>query len=322
MDNTALQKLVEVSRMYYEQEMTQESIASVFKISRSAVSMMLTEAKNCGIIHIEVTDPSSNNEEIGSRICDMFGIPKCIVVPSGSYTEETQLRVTVSQAVRFARELFTSHSTVGVAWGIACHSFMEYFPKETNLCDISVVPLVGMSTALTNEFRLNDTVRCFARKLHGHPYYLYAPGFVETLQDRERIAESSYMRPIYDLWKHLDYAVVGIGCVKDYQEFGGIEEVSPLEVIKKFPDSAIGDICARRIDIYGNFIDNDFNRKLIGITGDELKSARYVMAIATGPRKILPIVAALRTGTIDCLVTDEKTAGGVLSLVESGQLPD
>ena len=46
------------------------------------------------------------------------------------------------------------------------------------------------------------------------------------------------------------------------------------------------------------------------------------MAIATGPRKILPIVAALRTGTIDCLVTDEKTAGGVLSLVESGQLPD
>jgi DNA-binding transcriptional regulator LsrR (DeoR family) len=130
------------------------------------------------------------------------------------------------------------------------------------------------------------------------------------------------MRPIYDLWKHLDYAVVGIGSVTDYQEIGGIEDVSPLEVIKKFPDSAIGDICARRIDIHGNFIENDFNRKLISITGEELKAARYVMAIAAGQRKILPIVAALRTGTIDCLVTDEKTAGGVLSLVESGQLLD
>ena len=133
MDNTSLQKLVEISRMYYEQNMTQESIAKVFKISRSAVSMMLTEAKNCGIVRIEVTDPSSNNEEMGQQIVEKFRIQKCIVVPSGSYNYETQFRITVSQAVRFARELFTSHSTVGVAWGNACHAFMEYFPEDTAL---------------------------------------------------------------------------------------------------------------------------------------------------------------------------------------------
>ena len=322
MDNTTLQKLVEISRMYYEQNMTQENIASVFKISRAAVSMMLTEAKNCGIIHIEVTDPSVNNEELGGRMAETFGIEKCIVVPSGSYTEETQLRITVSQAIRFALEKFRSRSTIGVAWGGACHTFMEYFPEDTPLSDIRVVPLVGMSHALTNEFRLNDTVRQFARKLRGHPYYLYAPGLVDTLEDKARIEESGYMQPIFDLWKNLDYAVIGIGTVNGRRPSAAADAVSPIDALRKDPNAAVGEICARRLNIRGRFIDNDFNRKLIAVSGEELMDAKYVMAIAAGNGKVLPITAALRTGTIDCLVTDEKTANSVLSLIGSGLLPE
>ena len=320
MDNTTLQKLVEVSRMYYEQNMTQESIASAFRISRSAVSMMLTEAKNSGIVHIRVNDPSSNNETMGGAVAERFGIRKCIVVPSGSYTHEMQLRITVSQAIRWTEKLFTSHSTVGVAWGNACRLFMQHFPSDTALNDISVVPLVGMSTALTNEFLLNDTVRRFAEKVHGLPYYLYAPGIVDSLEDKQRINDSVYMRPVYERWKHLDYAVVGIGAVTDYRKAGIPEHLTPLEVVRNYPDAAIGEICARRIDISGTFIDNDFNRKLIGITGEELRAAGYVTAIAAGLNKVMAIVAALRTGAIDCLVTDETTAAGVLELMDSGRL--
>lgn len=322
MDNLNLQKLVEISKMYYEQGMTQESIANAFKISRSAVSMLLTEAKNYGIIHIEVTDPSENNTELGSRMEETFGIEKCIVVPSGSYSYETQLHVTTGQAIRFAKELFTSHSSIGVAWGNACSAFMKNFPSNTSLCDINVVPLVGMSPALTNEFQLNETVRRFAEKLRGYPYYLYAPGLVETVEDKQFIDSSSYMKPIYDLWHHLDYAVIGIGGLEQRDEISRHKSESPLERMKKYPDAVIGDICARKIDIHGNFIDSDFNRKLISVTKEELLNAKQVLAIATGSRKILPIIAGLRTGTVHCLVTDENTAAGVLDLIASGEVPD
>ncbi len=47
MDNLDIQKLVEISKMYYNERMTQEVISKYFSISRSAVSLALAEAKKC-----------------------------------------------------------------------------------------------------------------------------------------------------------------------------------------------------------------------------------------------------------------------------------
>lgn len=321
MDNVNIQKLVEISKMYYEQGMTQENIAKEFRISRSAVSMLLTEAKNSGIIRIEIKDPSENNEELGKKIEKAFGIERCIAVPSGTYSEQIQIRLTTAQAIRLAKELMTSHSCMGIAWGNACHEFMKNFPSDTSLCDITVVPMVGMSPALTSEYQLNSVVREFAEKVRGIPHYMYAPGLVETLEDKRRIESSDYMTTIFDLWQNLDFAVLGIGSVKGF-ESARAGSRTQLEDLRKYPEKAVGEICARRLDIRGRFIDNDFNRKLISVTAEELLKTKKVMAIAAGTRKVLPVIGALRTGIIKYLVTDEITANAVLELVESGMLPE
>lgn len=68
MDNSDIQKLVEIAKMYYNDHMTQEMISKVFSISRSAVSMCLTEAKNIGIVQVQINDPSQNNEDLAGRM--------------------------------------------------------------------------------------------------------------------------------------------------------------------------------------------------------------------------------------------------------------
>ncbi len=324
MDDANIQKLVEISKMYYEQNMTQEGIAKVFKMSRSAVSMALTEAKSLGIINIQIKDPSVNNAELAASLEQYFGLKKCIVVPSGTHDEEALLRVMTSQAVRLAAELFRSHSSIGVAWGNTLYEFMRNFPNETTLCDVTVVPLVGTSPLLTHEFQLNESIRMFADKLRGYPIFIYSPGLVDTMEDRESIVNSSYMQPILDLWQHLDYAVIGIGRSTDREGkrkfFTNCQ--SMLDEVCRCPEMAIGDICARRINIRGEFIDNDFNRKLIGITADNLLNAKNVLAMAVGSSKVLAIIAALRTKTIHYFVTDENTAQQVMNLIENYQLPE
>jgi DNA-binding transcriptional regulator LsrR (DeoR family) len=323
MDNANIQRLVEICKMYYEQGMTQEMISKTFEISRSAVSMSLTEAKNIGIIQTEIKDPSVNNDELAVQLEEKFGLRKCIVVPSGTHNENALLRVMTSQAVRFAVDLFHSHSSIGVAWGNTCYAFMDAFPENTSLCDISVVPLVGSSPLLTQEYQLNESIRMFSDKLRGYPLFIYSPGFVDTLEDKNRIVNSAYMQPILDLWEHLDFAVLGIGRIQERGELrqfrcGGENMV---EEICRCPDVAVGDICARHFNIRGEFIDNDFNRKLIGITGDGLKKAKNVMAMAVGSSKVIPIIGALHTGCIHYFVTDENTATQIIQLMNSDALP-
>ncbi|NLT12857.1 MAG: hypothetical protein GXY05_00795 [Clostridiales bacterium] len=341
MDNSDIQKLVEISRMYHNQGMNQEQIAKVFGISRSAVSMHLAEAKNIGIVQVQIKDPSENNEKLASELAERFRLRKCIVVPSGSHKDDVLLRITTSQAARFASEtLFTSHSSVGTAWGSTCREFMRAFPEDTNLCDVNVVPLVGASPLLTQEYQLNESVRMFAEKMRGFPLFIYSPGLVETLEDKRRIMESTFMQSILDRWKNTDYAVLGIGRHRRWEELRGVYQrmglgAKPedmrqahrgsrtmLEEINSYTDLAVGDLCARQFNIHGEFTQSDYNSKLIGIEGDVLKTIKHVMAIAVGSEKVFAIIGALRTNIIHYFITDENTAIQVLDLLNSGALPE
>ena len=314
MDNLDIQKLVEISKMYYNERMTQEVISKYFSISRSAVSLALAEAKNVGIVRTQINDPSQNNENLAKEMESIFNLKKCIVVPSGTYDESVLVHIVVSQAVRFALPLMNSHSCIGVSWGTACYEFMHYFPEDTNLCDITVVPLIGISPLLTQTYQLNESVRMFSNKLRGNPLFIYSPGFVENIEDKKKILSCDFMRPILERWKDVDFAIVGIGREQQRTEIRQYKcnGENLLQEIKNNPDIAVGDICALQYNIKGTFLNSEHNQRLIGADQHILAGIENVLAIAAGPEKVIPIVGALRTGVIQYLATDENTVVQIL----------
>ncbi|MEG0834166.1 MAG: sugar-binding domain-containing protein [Christensenellaceae bacterium] len=317
-----IQRLVQVSKMYYYQGFTQEKIAKEFRLSRSTVSMLLTEAKNSGIVKIQIKDPSVNNEELAHEFEMRFGLDKCLVIPINTDNDKLTLKIVASQAATFAAESMYSHSSVGISWGSACYEFMQTFSEDTNLCDICVVSLIGGSPLLSSEFQLNESVRTFAEKLCGIPVFIYAPGYVDSLQDKERFLESMYMKAITEKWNHLDFAVLGIGAPPELYDVNQNElhHLSMLEEINKHPDMAVGDFCSRRFNIKGEVLSCEHNNKLLGIDFDSLKNTKHIMAIAIGSTKIFSIIGALNTKILNCLVTDENTAKNVLNILDSKQL--
>ena len=58
------ERLVDVARMYYEQDRTQSEIADQYGISRPMVSKLLKEARDKGIVTIRISAPQ---EESGGR---------------------------------------------------------------------------------------------------------------------------------------------------------------------------------------------------------------------------------------------------------------
>ena len=63
-----IERMVNVARLYYEQNMTQNEIAKELGISRPLVSILLTEARACGVVSITI----NRGEDLRALAADGF----------------------------------------------------------------------------------------------------------------------------------------------------------------------------------------------------------------------------------------------------------
>ncbi len=307
--------MVQVSQMYYMDGYTQEKIAQQLGISRSSISMILSEARDFGIVDIRIKNPQTYNDELSEKMMQAFGLPKCYVIPINAKLVRILTKIVATQGAFIAEKEIKSRFSLGVAWGTTCYECMMAFRNNSNLYDVHVVPLIGGTNRIASEYQLNEMVRIMAEKLQGTPSFIYAPALADTIEDKQLYLKSMPMQDIVDVWKKLDIALVSVGAPPEY--YNSKMLFDPFEMKKIFesdPNRPIGDICARRFNLKGEFLQNDYNQKIMGIGEEELRNAGKVICIASGNHKILSILGALRADTIDILITDENTAQGVLDV--------
>ena len=112
---------------------------------------------------------------------------------------------------------------------------------------------------------------------------------------------------------HADVACFAVGDVSSNSilvQEGLPREISPESIREA---GAVGDLLGNFIDIHGNVVDHTINRQLVGLSLEELKQIKTVVMASGGDDKVAVITGALRTGVVDILVCDEKTANSVLN---------
>jgi DNA-binding transcriptional regulator LsrR (DeoR family) len=75
-----------------------------------------------------------------------------------------------------------------------------------------------------------------------------------------------------------------------------------------------GDICARHYDAWGDVLDVELNRRVVGVELEALHDIAQVIGVAGGEAKAGAILGALRGGHVNALITDDVTARKVLAL--------
>lgn len=308
--------MVQIAKMYYQKNMNQQEIAKEFGWSRSTVSMILSEAKDCGIIEVRIYDPTANDDELSAQMKERFGLKECLVVPTSASSNSLLIKIVAGQAALFAKTQLKSHSSVGIAWGTTCQEFMNAFPTDSNLIDVNVVPLIGGSSRIGGEFRLNEMIRDFAEKVRGMPSFMYIPAWADTMEDKALYMKSMYMQDIVARWKNLDAIIISIGAPPEYY-VGSAEGIDPYELLEKIreaPSRPIGDIVARRFNFKGEFIESDYDNRLMSIDEDSLRNVKNVICVAVGRHKAVPIIGALKMKFINNFVTDSETAQLILDL--------
>lgn len=308
-----VQLMVKVAQMYYVRGMKQEEIGKELQMSRSLISMILTEAKEVGIVEVNIRNPMLNNNELSEEFVETFKLRKCVIVPTAIQDLDNLRKLVAQRAVDVFNQEVKSQNNIGVSWGRTCHEFIDLYKPDKVLRDINIIPLIGGSSQNAYYYQLNEMVRLFADSINGVPNFIHAPAINSSVEEKNLYLNTSTMKPILEKWSNMDIIICGIGELPNSNNINRETYIGESEIYKQLEkDEAVGDICARYFNIKGEFILDSTCDRIISVSVDDIRNSKTVIAVASGTEKVNSILGALRTDTIDILVTDEQTAKGVI----------
>ncbi|MBC7959609.1 MAG: hypothetical protein H7X94_07070, partial [Vallitaleaceae bacterium] len=252
--------MVKVAQMYYIDGLKQEEIAKHLSVSRSQISMVLTEAKEVGIVQIKIRNPLISDEEISRKFKKLFGLKDCIIVPTGVQDASTLRHIVVQRAVEVLRKEMLGAKNIGIAWGRTIYQLVTTFKAESSpeMENISVVSLIGGSKQIAGYYQVNEMVRIFAEKINGLPYFIHAPALTSSSEERMLYMKSTSMQTLAEFWEQMDLVVCGIGTPRSINDHEREAYTGEFEIITQIEkNQAVGDICARYFNIQGAFIKDD-----------------------------------------------------------------
>ena len=73
--------MVDIASMYYYEGLTQNEIAQRLGMTRLRVNRLLQEAKEQGIVRIEIVNPITNSAEVAAQLAALYRLRDVVVVP-------------------------------------------------------------------------------------------------------------------------------------------------------------------------------------------------------------------------------------------------
>lgn len=298
----------EVATLYYKKNMTQQEIAESMHLSRQTVSKLLSDAVEEKIVEIVIHDPQAELAALEKQICDTFGIRNCVACCVSGRNNSIHQLMTVKAAVTYLLPMLQEGGRkIAVSWGRTIQEFIRMLP-ETPAAGNTVFPLFGATDNQNDYFSSNELARKLADKLGAALKCAWFPYLTESREEWELLKRLSYYKTMQEMWDRADIAIIGIGNTEILEVFGKAFGYSQIH------SQVVGDIATHFFDANGAFINLYENTLCASVSN--IKNAKETIAIACGKEKAEAIAGALRTNTIDTLITDEYTARQILELVE------
>ncbi len=295
-------------RRYYLDGASKSEIAEELGISRFKVARLLERARREGIVRIEI-DPLPELElGLADELARRHGIRGAVVVRTIGLPDELRHAQLGRAAAAILADSLEATDVLGISWGRTLHAMVEELPR---LPGCSVVQLVGSVPTLDLAVNSLELVRRLAERATGPVYPLYAPLLVESGDMADALLRDPLAAKTTGMFDSLTRAAVGIGA---WTATGSTIRAALSDREARELDAAggVADLCSIVLDADGRQVRAaGLPDRSIAIREAQLRRVPDVIAIAGGVAKVPAIRAALRSGLIHRLVTDEE-AGRLL----------
>lgn len=315
-DQDRVKLLADIAEMYFIEGKNQSQIARTVGMTRSNVSRLLKEARETGIVKIQINHPHNENHVLAKKLVERFNLINARVI---DVDHNQQILPKIGQAA--AEELvkyLNPGSILGTTWGTAVSATVDQVDVKTPIPEIKIVQLLGAQGAHIKEYDGHAVVRRLEEKFGGEGIYFHAPFFVENSQMAELIMKSKSIEETLQLAAQADVALLGVGSIDiDHSSYFLAGYISKEEILSIQEKGVVGDVCAKFYDSRGNMIDHDLKDRVIGIHTETLQNIPIRLGVAGGLAKVDPIIGALKGNFINVLVTDTAAAIEVLKRTQT-----
>ena len=306
-----IERMIAVARMYYEHDMNQSQIAKALGISRPLVSVLLTEAKACGIVTITINDINMNTEKLAKCLKDRFLLKNVVLVPDEAVAGETNLAV-ARTAYNYCFDKKNADRSVGIGWGSMMGHMADLVEslEDEKRNKGSIFPLTGGISSVIRGYHTNEIVRIFALKTGKTADFLYVPALFDTNAELELVKRTEPYTIIQNKWNEMEQVLVSVSNFPSYPDMG----VKTIYVDRLMKEHAVGRILAHYYDKNGNVIHPDEDSTLQASIA-QMKKAQ-VVAVCSKQVKAVAVAGALRLGLIDTLILPQSLTKQVVEFNE------
>ena len=303
------QLAVRIARYYYEVGLTQQQIAAQLGIGRARVIKLLAEARERGIVTININSPLVENLDLADALKERFNLVSADVCLVQADNEQLLARQIGSTAGEFVLGLINNDMTISVGWGVTLKELVMRMERRST-SNVSVVSLLGSLTRMSSVARFEATTE-MAERLGAECHYLAAPIICDSKSTRELLVSQPMLQESHQMALSSDLAIVSIGGL-DSATIRQAGMISDEEFHSVKAKGAIGNFLGFYIDSSGAIVDHPINQRIIGVSGEAFARIPRRIMISGGQNKVDALMAVLNQGWVSDIVTDAQTASALL----------
>lgn len=301
-------QLIEVARRFYLGGETQVEIARDLGLDPSTVSRYLKRARDEGVVRVEIRPPRRRDVDLGRRLADAFHLSRAIVGPT---EDGPPLPALASVSAEYVGTLLRTGMRVGLGWGASLSATVDYLEPGA-VSDLLISQLAGGLSSPVPGIQGHELARQLAELYPGsRVQYLHAPSIVDSRVIHDALLSDSSVQAALEMAASSELALVGIGEMGPNATLLQASQITREDVEKLAAAGVVGSMNGRFFCADGR-PGGHLDDRTIAIEWDQLRAIPSVVGVAAGRHKVKAIVGALRTGCVDVLCTDERTAEALL----------
>ena len=131
---------IDVAKLYYKSDYSQQQIANKLNLSRPTVSRLLQYAKEKGFVQINIADPIEDNSSLEEALCEKYNLD-VVKIAYAPLNTTNEIKKSISmKAADYLYEIVKDGDIIGVSWGTTIYN-MALNLKHKALKGVQIVQL-------------------------------------------------------------------------------------------------------------------------------------------------------------------------------------
>lgn len=297
-----------VARRFYLEGASKVEIADELRLSRFKVARLLDEARDAGLVHIEIRGHGDLDLDASARLADALGLRECLVVQTGALAAPEPGGRLGAAAAAYVTEILTDDDVLGLPWAREVWAMVRSL--ET-LPPIDVVQLCGAQQSPDVDASAVEVVVRAARIAGTKGHVFYAPLIVDDEDTAEALRRQPSVQDALAQTHRVTRAVVGVGA---WQRGAStiFDACSERERTAVLAAGAVGEISGVFFDREGGPVTTELANRIVNIDDEDFRRIPHVCGLVTGARKADAVRAAVAGGLLDSLVVDATLGRALL----------